>query len=211
MNLERSARIQEDGPRGLNPELSPGIRTQIALRLPRRPLLHPVSPVSFRGEMRSLEVLATPYRRPGRVRSSRRSPDAWLLHSRRDRRVSECARWSAPRSGPERSHCHRDGCRAVTSDGSGWFSGWRRRSPSIRATLARGWSSGSRRDPVTLFGAAGMYNSVERTEPDLPLGLLPLLRRDDYSFEVLVTDVVGDMAYAIGYERFRSQVGLSSR
>jgi len=29
----------------------------------------------------------------------------------------------------------------------------------------------------------------------------------DYSFEVLVADVIGDMAYAIGYERFTGSLG----
>ena len=65
----------------------------------------------------------------------------------------------------------------------------------------------SRRDPVTLFGAAGMYKSgwdeLSRTFPWVSSRFSQVT---DYSFEVLVTDVAGDMAYAIGYERFTGSI-----
>jgi ketosteroid isomerase-like protein len=65
----------------------------------------------------------------------------------------------------------------------------------------------SRRDPVTLFGAAGMYKSGW----DELTGIFAWISSrfsdvTDYSFEVLVSDVVGDMAYAIGYERFTGSI-----
>ena len=65
----------------------------------------------------------------------------------------------------------------------------------------------SRRDPVTLFGAAGMYKSgwgeLSQTFTWVSSRFSNV---SDYSFEVLVADVVGDMAYAIGYERFTGSV-----
>jgi ketosteroid isomerase-like protein len=65
----------------------------------------------------------------------------------------------------------------------------------------------SRQDPVTLFGAAGMFNSgwdeLSRTFPKVASNFSKVT---DYSFEVLVADVRGDMAYAVGYERFTGSI-----
>jgi ketosteroid isomerase-like protein len=65
----------------------------------------------------------------------------------------------------------------------------------------------SRRDPVTLFGAAGTYKSGwDELSRIFPWVSSRFSQVTDYSFEVLVTDVVGDMAYAIGYERFTGSI-----
>jgi ketosteroid isomerase-like protein len=65
----------------------------------------------------------------------------------------------------------------------------------------------SRRDPVTLFGAAGMYQSGwDELSRIFPWISSRFSRVTDYRFEVLATDVVGDMAYAIGYERFTGSI-----
>jgi ketosteroid isomerase-like protein len=65
----------------------------------------------------------------------------------------------------------------------------------------------SRRDPVTLFGAAGIYKSGwDELSRIFPWVSSRFSHVTDYSFEVLVTDVVGDMAYAIGYERFTGSI-----
>ncbi len=65
----------------------------------------------------------------------------------------------------------------------------------------------SRRDPVTLFGAAGMYKAgwdeLSRTFPRVASRFSNV---SDYRYEVLVADVIGDMAYAIGYERFNGSI-----
>ena len=65
----------------------------------------------------------------------------------------------------------------------------------------------SRQDPVTLFGAAGMFKSgweeLSRTFPKVASNFSNV---SDYSFEVLVADVRGDMAYAVGYERFTGSI-----
>ena len=66
----------------------------------------------------------------------------------------------------------------------------------------------SRRDPVTLFGAAGMYASGwDELSRIFRLVSANFSEVTDYSFEVLAADVVGDMAYAIGYERFTGSIG----
>ena len=65
----------------------------------------------------------------------------------------------------------------------------------------------SRRDPVTLFGAVGMYKSGwDELNRIFPWISSRFSHVTDYSFEVLVTDVVGDMAYAIGYEHFTGSI-----
>jgi ketosteroid isomerase-like protein len=65
----------------------------------------------------------------------------------------------------------------------------------------------SRRDPVTLFGAIGMFKSGW---DDLSETFEWVASRfsdvTDYSYEVVAFDVVGDMAYAVGYERFTGSV-----
>jgi ketosteroid isomerase-like protein len=65
----------------------------------------------------------------------------------------------------------------------------------------------SHRDPVTLFGAAGMFTSgwAELSE------LFPRIAArfsdvTNYRYEVQVADVIGEMAYAIGYERFTGSI-----
>jgi ketosteroid isomerase-like protein len=65
----------------------------------------------------------------------------------------------------------------------------------------------SRRDPVTLFGAAGMFKSgwAELSEI-FPWVASRFSNASDYRFEVLVADVVGDMAYAVGYERVNGSI-----
>jgi ketosteroid isomerase-like protein len=66
----------------------------------------------------------------------------------------------------------------------------------------------SRRDPVTLFGAAGMSESgwdelsatfrrVAATFSDV----------SDFGFEVVAAGVSGNLAYSIGYERFTGSIG----
>ena len=65
----------------------------------------------------------------------------------------------------------------------------------------------SRRDPVTLFGAAGMFRSGwDELSQIFPWVASRFSNVSDYRFEVLVADVVGDMAYAIGYERFNGSI-----
>jgi ketosteroid isomerase-like protein len=65
----------------------------------------------------------------------------------------------------------------------------------------------SHSDPVTLFGAAGMFNSgwdeLSRTFPWVASRFSDV---SDYRFDVLVADARGDMAYAIGYERFSGSI-----
>jgi hypothetical protein len=57
----------------------------------------------------------------------------------------------------------------------------------------------SRRDPVTLFGAAGMYKSGwDELSETFPWVASRFSNVTDYRYEVLVADVRGDMAYAIG-------------
>jgi ketosteroid isomerase-like protein len=65
----------------------------------------------------------------------------------------------------------------------------------------------SRRDPVTLFGAAGMFNSGwKELSETFPKVAENFSKVTDYSFEVLVADVRGEMAYAVGYERFTGSI-----
>ena len=65
----------------------------------------------------------------------------------------------------------------------------------------------SRRDPVTLFGASGMFESGwERLSGTFTRVASRFSNVSDYRFDVLIADVVGDMAYALGYERFQGSV-----
>jgi ketosteroid isomerase-like protein len=65
----------------------------------------------------------------------------------------------------------------------------------------------SRRDPVTLFGAAGHYKSGwDELSGTFRWVASRFSQVSDYSFEVLVADVRDDMAYAIGYERYNGSV-----
>jgi ketosteroid isomerase-like protein len=65
----------------------------------------------------------------------------------------------------------------------------------------------SRRDPVTLFGAAGMYVSgwdeLSRVFPEVASRFSDV---SDYRYDVVAADVAGDMAYAVGYERFTGSI-----
>jgi ketosteroid isomerase-like protein len=66
----------------------------------------------------------------------------------------------------------------------------------------------SRRDPVTLFGAATGRSRAGWDE------LSPIFRWvastfsdvSDFSFDVEVADVSGDLAYTVGYERFTGSI-----
>jgi ketosteroid isomerase-like protein len=65
----------------------------------------------------------------------------------------------------------------------------------------------SRREPVTLFGAAGMFESGwEQLSETFPWVASRFSNVSDYRYDVLVADVRGDMAYAIGYERFSGSI-----
>ena len=65
----------------------------------------------------------------------------------------------------------------------------------------------SKRDPVTLVGAAGMYKSGwDELGRIFPWVASRFSNVSDYRFEVLVADVIGDMAYSVGYERFTGSI-----
>ena len=59
----------------------------------------------------------------------------------------------------------------------------------------------SHRDPVTLFGAAGMsesgWDTLKATFENVASSFSD---GTDYRFEILAVDVVGDMAYTAGFE-----------
>jgi ketosteroid isomerase-like protein len=61
----------------------------------------------------------------------------------------------------------------------------------------------SKRDPVTLFGAAGMYESgwdrLGRTFEEVASWFSDVT---DFRYDVEVAEVVGDMGYTLGYERW---------
>lgn len=65
----------------------------------------------------------------------------------------------------------------------------------------------SHRDPVTLFGAAGMFTSGWDELSELfPWIASRFSSVTDYRYDVEVADVIGDMAFAIGYERFTGSI-----
>lgn len=65
----------------------------------------------------------------------------------------------------------------------------------------------SRQDPVTLFGAAGMYRSGwDQLSRIFPWVASRFSNVSDYRFDVLVADVIGDMAHSVGYERFTGSI-----
>jgi ketosteroid isomerase-like protein len=65
----------------------------------------------------------------------------------------------------------------------------------------------SHRDPVTLFGAAGMFTSGWDELSELfPRVASRFSNVTGYRYEVEVADVIGDMAYAVGYERFTGSI-----
>jgi ketosteroid isomerase-like protein len=65
----------------------------------------------------------------------------------------------------------------------------------------------SRRDPVTLFGAAGMskagWDELSRIFPWVASRFSNV---SDFRFDIEVADVSGDLAYTIGYERFNGSI-----
>jgi quercetin dioxygenase-like cupin family protein/ketosteroid isomerase-like protein len=65
----------------------------------------------------------------------------------------------------------------------------------------------SRRDPVTLFGAAGMSESGwDQLSETFPWVASRLSNVSDYRFDVEVVEVSGDMAYTLGFERFNGSI-----
>ena len=64
----------------------------------------------------------------------------------------------------------------------------------------------SRREPVTVFGAR--KSAVGRPEVDELFGLLEqrFSGCTSYSYEIVAADVVGDMAYTVGYEHTQATV-----
>jgi ketosteroid isomerase-like protein len=65
----------------------------------------------------------------------------------------------------------------------------------------------SHQDPVTLFGAAGMFKSgwdeLSRLFPWIASRFSDVT---EYRFDVEVADVRGEMGYAVGYERFTGSI-----
>ena len=65
----------------------------------------------------------------------------------------------------------------------------------------------SRRDPVTLFGAAGMCQSGwEKLGETFPWVASRFGEVSDFRFDVEEVGVSGDMAYTIGFERFNGSI-----
>jgi ketosteroid isomerase-like protein len=65
----------------------------------------------------------------------------------------------------------------------------------------------SRRDPVTLFGAKGMceqgWPALSKT---FPWAASRFSEVTDFRFDADVVEVVGDMAYTLGFERFSGSI-----
>ena len=65
----------------------------------------------------------------------------------------------------------------------------------------------SRRDPVTLFGAAGMnqsgWDELSKTFPQVASWFSNV---SDFRYDVEVVGVSGDLAYTVGYERFNGSI-----
>jgi ketosteroid isomerase-like protein len=65
----------------------------------------------------------------------------------------------------------------------------------------------SRRDPVSLFGAAGMFETGwQQLSETFPRVVSWLSDVSDFRYEVEVVGVSGDMAYTVGYERFNGSI-----
>jgi len=61
----------------------------------------------------------------------------------------------------------------------------------------------SHRDPVTLFGAAGIHRSGwERLSKTFPEVASWFSEVTDFRFDIELAEVNGDMAYTLGYERW---------
>jgi ketosteroid isomerase-like protein len=65
----------------------------------------------------------------------------------------------------------------------------------------------SHRDPVSLFGAAGMFTSGwDELREMFPWVAARFSEVTGYRYDLEVADVVGDMGYAVGYERFTGSI-----
>ena len=65
----------------------------------------------------------------------------------------------------------------------------------------------SRRDPVTLFGAAGMSESGWGALSEIFRWIASRFSEvSDFRFDVEAAGVDGDMAYSLGYERFNGSI-----
>ena len=65
----------------------------------------------------------------------------------------------------------------------------------------------SRRDPVSLFGAAGMFETgSEQLSETFRRVVSWFSDVSDFRYEVEVVGVSGDMAYTVGYERFNGSI-----
>ena len=74
---------------------------------------------------------------------------------------------------------------------------------SIKAIPGRGWRCGRGATP----SPSGMYKSGwDELSRIFPAVASRFSNVSDYSFEVLVADVIGDMAYSGGYERFTGSI-----
>jgi ketosteroid isomerase-like protein len=68
----------------------------------------------------------------------------------------------------------------------------------------------SRRDPVSLLGAWGPNKTGWDELSRIFLWVADRMTKSkitDFRFDVEVADVIGDMAYSVGYERFNASVG----
>jgi ketosteroid isomerase-like protein len=83
----------------------------------------------------------------------------------------------------------------------------RQRRHFIKETPGRGWGCGRGETPSPCFGAVGMYKSGwDELSRIFPWVASRFSDVSDYRFEVLVADVIGDMAYSVGYKRFTGSV-----
>jgi ketosteroid isomerase-like protein len=65
----------------------------------------------------------------------------------------------------------------------------------------------SRRDPVTLFGARGMSEAGwDKVSEIFSWAAARFSNVSDFRFEFEVVEVVGDMAYTLGFERFNGSI-----
>ncbi len=65
----------------------------------------------------------------------------------------------------------------------------------------------SQRDPVSLFGAAGMYKSGwEDVSETFEQVVTKFSDVTGWRFDLEVADVIGDMAYTVGFERYRGSI-----
>jgi ketosteroid isomerase-like protein len=65
----------------------------------------------------------------------------------------------------------------------------------------------SRRDPITLFGALGMSEAGwEKLSKIFAWAASRFSKVSDFRFEIETVQVVGDMAYTLGFERFNASV-----